>query len=516
MKKLLTFSLIFGLFVFSCKKQDIQHAKELGLSITNEGNQFKDLKVPGSANFSLTTSGSKKLAAVKAAASDNSGCVSVLHTQSQNFDKLNVIDPTSDILYVGSLLDGNSIQTGAYSPLILSSDYVRKPITFSVSIDGSSGPISKTIIPELSSYRNAMQEIINGPVVGQQPAAFTFEVRKVRSRKEITMIASANMGIGKFFSSTVNYDENNINNKNYYLLKIYQKFFTADIDIPQDGNLFNKPIDYSSDVAPVYVSSIDYGRSAYLLIESSYDSTRVRKALTVTFDFWKVKGGGNISQETKDVTDEMTISGTAIGGSSSLAAETINGLESFHNYVTKSGNLTPDSRGAIIAYRLRNAKNHGIYNTLINGDYYTRDCSGATIPVYEFYSAIQSDHWLNTDRNVTNAYPSAQWQYLNVNFYAHAMQYPGTVPVYEFYSSNQTDHWISIDRNVTDPYPSAGWQYYGIKFYVFPSQISGTIPVYEFYNPAVTDHVFTTNPNATNGYPGWTNYGIKFYVYPSH
>jgi hypothetical protein len=96
------------------------------------------------------------------------------------------------------------------------------------------------------------------------------------------------------------------------------------------------------------------------------------------------------------------------------------------------------------------------------------------------------------------------------------MQYPGTVPVYEFYSSNQTDHWISIDRNVTDPYPSAGWQYYGIKFYVFPSQISGTIPVYEFYNPAVTDHVFTTNPNATNGYPGWTNYGIKFYVYPSH
>ncbi|PTS95922.1 hypothetical protein DBR11_20225 [Pedobacter sp. HMWF019] len=138
------------------------------------------------------------------------------------------------------------------------------------------------------------------------------------------------------------------------------------------------------------------------------------------------------------------------------------------------------------------------------------------VAVYEFYSGIQSDHWLSTDRNVTVPYPSAQWQYLNVNFYAHAQQYPGTVPVYEFYSSNQTDHWISTDRNVTVPYPLAGWQYYGIKFYVFPSQVAGTVPVYEFYNPAVTDHVFTTNVNATNGYPGWTNYGIKFYVYPSN
>ncbi|WP_316837461.1 thiol-activated cytolysin family protein [Pedobacter nutrimenti] len=510
MKKLLTFSFIFGVFVFSCKKQDIQQAKELGLSITNEGNQFKDLKVPGSANFSLTTSGSKKLAAVKAAASDNSGCVSVLHTQSQNFDKLNVIDPTSDILYVGSLLDGNSIQTGAYSPLILSSDYVRKPITFSVSIDGSSGPISKTIIPELSSYRNAMQEIINGPVVGQQPAAFTFEVRKVRSRKEITMIASANMGIGKFFSSTVNYDENNINNKNYYLLKIYQKFFTADIDIPQDGNLFNKPIDYSSDVAPVYVSSIDYGRSAYLLIESSYDSTRVRKALTVTFDFWKVKGGGGISQETKDVTDEMTISGTAIGGSSSLAAETINGLESFHDYVTKSGNLTPDSRGAIIAYRLRNAKNHGIYNTLINGDYYTRDCSGAKRLLYDFYSK-QFGHRYTINSNYANEH--AGWiRIVNDPIYVYGSQVAGSVPVYIMQDRVRAIYCLTTDNTVNlDIWATTGQP----DFYAYKTQFTGTVPIHQFYNPSYYSHGLfydiTYNPLAN----GWVENGIKFYAFNS-
>ncbi|WP_144009416.1 hypothetical protein [Pedobacter nyackensis] len=146
-----------------------------------------------------------------ATTSDGSGCVSTLHTQSQTFDKLSVLDPTSDILYVGSLLDGNSIQTGQYTPVILSSDYVRKPVTFSVSIEGATGPISKTIVPQLSSFRDAMQEITNNPVNGEQPASFTFQVTKVRSKKEIEMIAGANLSIGSFFTAVANYDESNVN-----------------------------------------------------------------------------------------------------------------------------------------------------------------------------------------------------------------------------------------------------------------------------------------------------------------
>lgn len=386
LKKLI--GLLMLLSLYSCTKSDVTEALDNN-QIGNEFNQFRNLKIPSASKLSFNHLEMKKAmnANRNTNSNDESGCITSLHTQSQQFDKLSVIDPTSDILYAGSLFNGNTIQTGEYIPIFFSEDYVRKPITISVSIQGSSGIVAKTIEPSLSNYRTAMQEITNAEINGEQPAAFTFEVKKVRSKREMVMHIGAALNVGSnLFTSKFDFNENSVSTRNFYLLKIYQKFYSVDINIPQDGNLFNKPANYQSNVAPVYVSGIDYGRSAYLLIESAYDSTRVEKALKTTFDFWKVDGGADISKEVKDVTDEMTISGTAIGGSSTLASETINGLESFHNYVTKSGNLTPNSRGAIIAYRMRNAQNHAIYNTVISGDYYVRDCSGAKRLLYDFYN----------------------------------------------------------------------------------------------------------------------------------
>ncbi|WP_222536416.1 thiol-activated cytolysin family protein [Pedobacter polysacchareus] len=495
MKKIISLSLALICFLYSCKKEDGQQNINSLKRITNENNQFSDLDEP---IFSITKKAEKTMSV--ATANNTSGCVSKLHTQSQAFDKLSVLDPTSDILFVGSLLDANSIQTGQYTPVFLPSDYVRKPVTFSVSIEGSTGAIAKTIIPQLSSFREAMQEITNSPTVGQQPASFTFQVTKVRSKKEIEMIIGANLSIGSFFTTIADYNENKVSNKNYYMLKIFQKFFTVDIDIPQDGNLFNKPVDYDSSLAPTYVSSIDYGRSAYLLVESSYDSVRVKKSLTATFDFWKINGGGNISQEYKEVTDEMTISGTAIGGSSTLASQTINGLQSFHDYVTKSGNLTTDSRGAIIAYRLRNAKNHNIYQTYINGDYYTSDCTSQLVPIYRYFNFTYADHYYPT---VYRDY--GPWIFERIEGYFYKEQMPGTIPLYEYFNNKTTDHYYTTNaRNYGD------YSYEGISGYFYKEQFPGTVPLYEYFSHGSGDHFYTTD---SGSYGGYTPEGIVGYIY---
>ncbi|TCC97558.1 thiol-activated cytolysin family protein [Pedobacter hiemivivus] len=504
MNKILSLSLALLCLLYSCKKEESQQNINSENRITNENNQFSNLNEP---LFSISTKIGKRMSV--ATTNNGSGCVSTLHTQSQTFDKLSVLDPTSDILYVGSLLDGNSIQTGQYIPVFLPSDYIRKPVTFSVSIQGATGPISKTITPQLSSFREAMQEITNSPIVGEQPASFTFQVTQIRSKKEIEMIAGANLNIGSFFTSIANYNENNVNNKNYYLLKIYQKFFTADIDIPQDGNLFNKPIDYDSGIAPVYVSSIDYGRSAYLLVESSYDSTRVKKALKVTFNAWGANGGGNIEQEEKDVTEEMTISGTAIGGSSTLAAETISGLQAFHDYVVKSGNLTTNSRGAIIAYRLRNAKNHGIYNTLINGDYYTSDCSGAKRLLYNFYST-QFGHIYTINSNFMEGRPG--WRRItNDPIYVYGTQVAGSVPVYIMQHKTKAIYCLTTNNTIgLDQWASTGQP----DFYAYNVPGDFRVPIHQFFHPQVTYGYFydmTYNPLAN----GWIENGIKFYAFNS-
>lgn len=492
----------------SCQKTELAESSNQE-QITNDLNQFRDLKSPTIAKYSFKDFVSPRLMSMST--NDNSGCITTLHTQSQQFDKLSVLDPTSDILYVGSLFDGNTIQTGEYIPIFLSEDYVRKPITISVSIQGSSGTVAKTIEPALSTYRTAMQEITNAEINGEQPAAFTFEVKKVRSKREVVMNIGAALNVGgSLFTSTFNFDETSTSTRNFYLLKIYQKFYSADINIPQDGNLFNKPANYESNVAPVYVSGIDYGRSAYLLIESSYDSTRVKNALKTTFDFWKVDGSANISKEVQDVTDEMTISGTAIGGSSSLAAETISGLESFHNYVIRSGNLTPNSRGAIIAYRMRNAQNHAIYNTMINGDYYVRDCSGAKRLLYNFYST-QYGHIYTINSNFANERPG--WRRItNDPIYVYGTQVDGSVPVYIMQHKTRAVYCLTTNNTIDlDVWASTGQP----DFYAYKVPGDLRVPIHQFYNPGFSTHGYfydiTYNPLAN----GWVENGVKFYAFNS-
>lgn len=501
----------FAAILSSCKKQSNLPDPGADQKITNELNQFKDLKIPQTAKSNSTNS--EKTKVTSSVADVGSGCTSVLHQQSAEFDKLSVLDPSTDIMFVGSLLDGQSIQEGTYKPVFLSSDYIRKPVTYSVSVQGSNQAISKTISPDLASFRNSMQEIMSANIVGQQPANFTFELEQARSKKEIEMKIKANLKFSTFFSSVGNYDESQTSTKNYYLLKIYQKFFSADINIPADGNLFNKPADYTGTVAPVYISTIDYGRSAYLLIESSYDSSRVYKSLEASFGFWKIGGGATVTKEQKEVMDNMKISGTVIGGSSTDAAKTIAGMQAFHDYVVNSGNMGPDSRGEVIAYKLRNAKDHGIYKTLINGDYYTSDCSAQLGGVTEFFHPQTGGHVFTIN---VNDYPYAQngWQNFGVKFHAFRTQVPGSLPVHLFIYQRYNRHVYTVDRYGW-PYENEGAAYAGVSFYAYPMQVNGTLPVYTFYSASTNKNTYTAYPGEyAYEQNGWRNLNINFYAYP--
>ncbi|MGY0039804.1 thiol-activated cytolysin family protein [Pedobacter sp. NJ-S-72] len=492
----------------ACKKNEKLQESPEGQKITNELNQFKDLKTPETSKSA--ESDKKKSGLTRMDATGD--CAPVLHTQSTEFDKLSVLDPSTDIMYVGSLMDGASIQNGTYKPLFLPSDYVRKPITYSVSIQGSNSPIIKTINPDLASFRNSMQEVMNSYIVGQQPANFTFELVHARSRREIEMKIGANLKIGSFFSSVANYNESSTSTRSYYLLKIYQKFFSADINIPADGNLFNKPANFDGTVAPVYISTIDYGRSAYLLMESSFDSTRVQKALEASFAFWKIGGGASVSEEHKEVMDNMTISGTIVGGSSTDAAKTINGVQAFHDYVVNSGNLGPDSRGEIIAYKLRNAKDHGIYKTLINGDYYSSDCyselSAVTASVYNMHSSGPGGvNYLSIDGVIPGGFKRT-----GTAFKAYKKQIAGTVPIYEYIGYNKSGEWSPYDYLYNQsPTQNNYWRYQKVAFYAFNTQVPGSVPIYANTSHGNKDWLFSTWPG-NDSY--WKNWGVYFYAFP--
>jgi len=502
MKKLLSFLLLTVVCFNACKKGVEMQENSGDPKITNNLNQFKDLKVPSTSRSD--ENGIAKAGSVRVNAIDNSGCSTILHKQSAEFDKLSVLDPSGNIMYAGSLIDGESIQNGTYKPLFLPGDYVRKPITYSVSIQGSNGAISKTINPDLASFRVSMQEIMSANIVGQQPANFTFELVHARSKREIEMKIGANLKIGSFFSSVANFDESALSTKSFYLLKIYQKFFSADINIPADGNLFNKPTNFEGTVAPVYISSIDYGRSAYLLIESSYDSTRVYKSIEASFSVWKIGGGGSLSKEHKEVMDNMKLSGTIIGGSSSDAAKAIEGIPAFRDYVINGGNMGPDSRGEVIAYTLRNAKDHGIYKTIINGDYYMTDCSSQLVNVNSFVAP--QHHYLSTGMVDDWRY----WRYEGVVFRAYNKQVSGTVPINVYFSEGGRDHYYTMGTLNDFNY----WRYEGVAFYAYPTQVPGSVPIYIHYSTGGRDHYYSQSSNL-NDPRYWDDFqGVGFYAMP--
>ncbi|WP_165793117.1 thiol-activated cytolysin family protein [Sphingobacterium haloxyli] len=471
----------------SCNKETlpIDNKKiENQLPIDNSKNEFRYYKEP---KQDLSNAHSENVSSVNISTqTSTAGCTVEKRTQSATFDKLALLDPTSEIMYIGSLLNGESIQEGAYAPFFLPSTHQMKPVTFSVSIQGSTGVIAKTITPTLSNFRIAMQDITNATINGQQPANFTFELTQARSKSEIEMSVGANLKFGSIFNSFANFKESTTSTKNYYLLKMFQKFFSADIDIPSDGNLFTKPADFQGPVAPIYISSIDYGRSAYLLLESSYDSASVHKSLSASFSYWKIGGGTDLSQDQRKVMEDLRISGTVIGGSSNEAVKTINGIEGFKDYVINSGNLTSDSRGEIIAYRLRNAKNHGIYKTMINGDYYLRDCSSLLLPLRRYYNGLEHLYTTRPQDELLSGYV-----FETNEGHLYRSQVPNTVPFHRYY--NGYDHYYVHELG-----NYVGYKYEGIEGYLYKEQVAGAVPLHRYYNGK--DHFYTKYKGNITGY----------------
>ena len=135
--------------------------------------------------------------------------------------------------------------------------------------------------------------------------------------------------------------------------------------------------------------------------------------------------------------------------------------------------MTPDSRGAIIAYKLRSAQSHGIYNTLINGDYYVRDCSGAKRLLYDFYHP-SFGHRYTIDANYASGRQG--WiRIVNDPIYVYGTKVAGSVPVYIMMAKFRPIYCLTTD-NTKD---LDLWATTGIPdFYAYKIQAENTVPIY--------------------------------------
>lgn len=182
--------------------------------------------------------------------------------------------------------------------------------------------------------------------------------------KTLNIHANANV-LGGLFSAKFNYNDSFTSSKSskYVLVKLNQTFYNTSIDPKHYKDWFSREVDTKEfgTHEPVYVSSVDYGRAAYLLIETNMSDEEVKKMVSGSVDFsFKAIGGSvgaSYERNMKRLFSESKIRVVIVGGPARLAGQ-VNSYESFLEFIR-----TPDidalvSSAAPIAYKVRRLKDN--------------------------------------------------------------------------------------------------------------------------------------------------------------
>ncbi len=287
------------------------------------------------------------------------------------FDTHILFDPTSDVIWPGGLIDGNSIKVGSYVPIVSK----NRPVTISISLENIWGKKSRCVQDaKLSTIRDAVGEILAQNINGATPAKVSFTITEVHSEDQLKIALGANYNCN---NNTIKsqFDFNNSSIKSRVIVQFIQVYYTIDIDTPETpASFFAEETDWSllqnkmSGTSPMYVSTMKYGRLALFSFESTASIIALKAAINYSFNA-VVNGGGEISVVNETILNATTIKATILGGDGVAAAGAVNGFNGLKSYLIAGGNYSWNSPGAPIAYKLRYLANNAIAEIVLTGEY---------------------------------------------------------------------------------------------------------------------------------------------------
>jgi thiol-activated cytolysin len=116
-------------------------------------------------------------------------CIVKKYKAAPGYDEMMILDPTSDVIYPGAMLKGESIPTGEYIGI----NGGRAPITLSVSLENIDGKSYVEIEkPVLSEVRNEVSNLLKQGVTGSTPAELSFTVEEVYSEEHLDIALGSN------------------------------------------------------------------------------------------------------------------------------------------------------------------------------------------------------------------------------------------------------------------------------------------------------------------------------------
>lgn len=298
-------------------------------------------------------------------------CTTKTFKGAPGYNELFTLDPTTDVIYPGALLKGESIPTGTYEGISAN----RAPITISASLQNITNVKIDIENPnKLSNVRQGITDLLGQEVNGATPAEISLDISEVYSEQHLDAQIGVNYrGVGKKVSADLSYGSSSY--KNTFVLKFIQRYYTLDVDTPgsSPSDLFTDLPDVNllGSTSPVYVSSVQYGRMVLYTVESNSSITDVKAA----FDASVGSTDGTIDTEYQNIINSSNIKALIIGGSGSGAVKAINGPAEVYNFIAEGGNYSKDSPGAPLAYKLRYLKSgFPAARVVLTTEYQVREC----------------------------------------------------------------------------------------------------------------------------------------------
>ncbi|MBO0329855.1 thiol-activated cytolysin family protein [[Muricauda] lutisoli] len=296
-------------------------------------------------------------------------CVVQRYKTSPGFDEMLSLDPTTDVIYPGAMLKGESIPTGEYIGI----NGGRAPITLSVSLQNIDGTSSVEIEdPKLSTVREGVNSVLQQGVTGATAAKLNFTIEEVYSEQHLSVALGANYRTkNRDVSASFNFDNSQYSYK--YVIKYFQEYYTIDLDLPPNNNpgslFYEMPVLNST--SPVIVSSVKYGRMVLYTVESNSSITDVQSAFNASFN----SANANGNAEYQSIINNSKIEALVVGGSGSDAAGAVSGPAGVYEYITNGGNYSADSPAAPLAYTLRYIRNDfPVARVVLSSEYNIRTC----------------------------------------------------------------------------------------------------------------------------------------------
>lgn len=314
-------------------------------------------------------------------------CTEQKYSLSRNLREFFIFDPTAEVIYPGSLLQGATLASGTPEPISVR----RGGGTIVLNLLNSGGDTSA------KSYQLSLDQVTLGNVVdaqnrilsnnvGKTPAAFDVQVERLDYADSKNRVLGAKLGW--FFKLGGDRTSTKQTRHTRYMVRLVQRYYTMVFQEPaQSGQPLIHPSVTPAELAPfvgpgepvTYLSSVTYGRQFLLLFESTSSAQDLGKAINFAFGLGDLDFGAESQSRYAKTQQQTTITVYALGGPADSALEaaisaTEGKFDKLREYFVAGSNFDSSSPGMPISYTARYAQDSSIVHVGSTAEYTRRKC----------------------------------------------------------------------------------------------------------------------------------------------